>query len=70
VIILYIALFLVACAVIGKFANRGFDRSAKMTDELDGGTRQNLRPSPTILDTEENPRNLDDGTDFGYKEFD
>lgn len=69
-IFLYIVLFVFACAVIGKLANRGFDRSANMTNELDGGTRQNLRPSPAILDTEENPRNLDDGTSFGYKEFD
>jgi hypothetical protein len=69
-VFLYIALFLVACVVIGKLANRGFDRSAQMTNELDGGTRQNLRPGPTVLDTEENPRNVDDGTSFGYKEFD
>jgi hypothetical protein len=70
VIVLYIVLGLVACAVIGKLANRGFDRNQQTTNELDDGTRQRLRPGPAVLDTEENPRNLDDGTSFGYKEFD
>jgi hypothetical protein len=70
VIFLYIVLGAFACAVLGKLMTRGSDRSQQMTNELDGGTRRRLRPSTTILDTEENPRNLDDGTSFGYKEFD
>jgi hypothetical protein len=70
VIVLYIALFLVGCVALGKLINRRSDHAQSMKNELDGGTRRRLEPTSTIADTEENPRNLDDGTSFGYKEFD
>jgi hypothetical protein len=70
VIVLYIVLFLVGCVALGKFINGRSDRAVSMTNELDGGTRRRLKPMTTIVDTEENPRNLDDGTSFGYEEFD
>jgi hypothetical protein len=70
VIFLYIVLGVFACAVLGKLMTRRRDTGQQITNELDDGTRRRLSPSATLLDTEENPRNLDDGTSFGYKEFD
>jgi hypothetical protein len=70
VIFLYIVLFFVACGFGGKLLNRRSDGRQSMTNELDDGTRERLRPGRTVLDTTENPRNVDDGTSFGYKEFD
>jgi hypothetical protein len=70
VIFLYIVLGVAACAVLGKLMSRRTATSQQITNELDDGTRRRLRPSPAFLDTEENPRNLDDGTSFGYREGD
>jgi hypothetical protein len=69
-VFVYIVLGVFACAVLGKLMNRRSDTNQQITNELDDGTRRRLRPGPAVLDTEENPRNLDDGTSFGYKEFD
>jgi hypothetical protein len=69
-IFVYIVLGVFACAILGKLMTRRSDTNQSITNELDDGTRRRLRPSPAVLDTEENPRNLDDGTSFGYKEFD
>jgi hypothetical protein len=69
-IFLYIVLFFVACAVVGKWLSRSRDQNAK---RFGTGFPRNQRPwgpSRAVADPVENPRMVDDGTDFGYKEFD
>lgn len=70
-IILYVALFIVACALIGKLLTKARDKNAK---SLGGGFPNSQRPWPrnanAAVDPVENPRMVDDGTEFGYKEFD
>lgn len=69
-IILYIVGFIVACALVGKLVTRSRDDSAK---RFGGGFPRSQRPwqnSHAETDPVENPRMVDDGTDFGYKEFD
>jgi hypothetical protein len=69
-IFLYIAAFLVACALAGKLVTRSRDDNAK---RFGSGFPRNQRPwrsSRAFADPVENPRMVDDGTDFGYKEFD
>jgi hypothetical protein len=69
-IILYIVLFFVACGVIGKLLNRSGDQNAK---RFGAGFPRGQRPwgtSRADVDPVENPRMVDDGTDFGYREFD
>ena len=68
-IVFYLVLFLVACAVVGKLLTRSRDANAQRFAK--GFSRQ--RPwtnSPSVVDPVENPRTVDDGTDFGYREFD
>jgi len=38
--------------------------------QASGGDRRLVKPLPFVVDPVENPRNVDDGTEFGYKEFD
>ena len=69
-IFLYIAAFVVACALVGKLITRSRDNNAK---RFGSGFPRNQRPwitSRAHADPVENPRRVDDGTDFGYKEFD
>jgi hypothetical protein len=69
-IILYIVAFIVACALVGKLVTRSRDNNTK---RFGGGFPRGQRPwqhSPDEVDPVENPRMVDDGTDFGYKEFD
>jgi hypothetical protein len=70
VIVLYVALFLAACAIVGKLLTRSSDQNAK---RFGAGFPRKQRPWSTSrgdLDPVENPRMVDDGTNFGYKEFD
>ena len=69
-IFLYIALGVVACAGVGKIATRSSDRNYKRWGQASGGDRRLVKPLPFVVDPVENPRNVDDGTEFGYKEFD
>jgi hypothetical protein len=65
----YIVLFLVACAIVGKLLTRSRDQNNK---RFDSGSPLNQRPwtrAGSMVDPVENPRVVDDGTDFGYKEF-
>ena len=67
--ILVIVLFLVGCAGVGKLVNRASDRNIKLFGPASGRGRQ-WRTSHAVADPVENTRGLDDGTDFGYQEFD
>jgi hypothetical protein len=69
VIILIIVVFGVACGVLGKIVNRSSDRRNKLYGQGSPQGRM-WRTSLAVPDPVENPRGLDDGTDFGYKEFD
>ena len=69
-IILVIVLIGLACGVAGKLVNRSRDRGQQRWNEQSGGDRRLIDPVPGVLDPVENPRNVDDGTDFGYREFD
>lgn len=70
-IVLYIVAAVVVCAVIGKLLTRFRDKTARSFAQ---GFPRNQRPwarnADALLDPVENPRIVDDGTDFGYKEFD
>jgi hypothetical protein len=69
-IILYIAVFVVACGFVGKLVARSSDRNAqRFRDQMPRGQRS-WTNSLADLDPVENPRSVDDGTEFGYKEFD
>jgi hypothetical protein len=67
-VFVYILLFLVVVTAVGKLVNRrgdaAYQRSAKW------GSMANFRFSRFSVDGEENPRPVDDGTQYGYKEFD
>jgi hypothetical protein len=67
VIALYIVLFLIACAVVGKLITRSRDHN---NTRFGSGFPLDQRPTRSMVDPVENPRMVDDGTDFGYKEFD
>jgi hypothetical protein len=69
VILLAILVFLVACGIIGKLVTRAGDRNNKSFGSASRLGRL-WRRSLAVPDPVENPRGLDDGTDFGYKEFD
>jgi hypothetical protein len=70
VFILVIVLFGLACGVVGKLVNRSSDRRQQRWNAQSGGDRRLIVPLPSVVDPVENPRNVDDGTDFGYREFD
>jgi hypothetical protein len=61
-IVLYIVVSLGACALVGKLLTRSRDTN---NERFGHGTTSSWGPDPV-----ENPRMVDDGTDFGYKEFD
>jgi hypothetical protein len=67
-IFVYIILFIVGAGVIGKLVNRRGD--AAYTRSAQWGSMKSFRFSRFAVDPEENPRPVDDGTDYGYKEFD
>jgi hypothetical protein len=64
----YIILFFVVAATIGKLINRRSDAANKRT--AGRGSLNGFRFSRLFADPEENPRPVDDGTDYGYREFD
>jgi hypothetical protein len=66
VIFVYIVLGVVACAFVGRLLTGRRDQTA-------GSSRSNGRLWPwsnAMVDPVENPRAVDDGTDYGYREFD
>jgi hypothetical protein len=67
-VFVYILLFIIVVPVIGKRVSRrsdaAYQRSAKW------GSMKPFRFSRFNVDPEENPRPVDDGTQYGYKEFD
>jgi hypothetical protein len=69
-IILYIVLGLVVCAGIGKIAAHSSDKSVQVYGSPFRPNRRTGRSSIATIDPEENPRAMNDGTDYGYKEFD
>jgi hypothetical protein len=68
VIIVYIILFVVGAGVVGKLVNRRGDQVYSQTARW--GSMKGFRFSRTSVDPEENPRPVDDGSSYGYKEFD
>lgn len=67
-IFVYILLFIIAVPIIGKLINRQGDAAYKRTASR--GSMSAFRFSRSHVDPEENPRAVDDGTEYGYKEFD
>jgi hypothetical protein len=68
VIFVYIILFLLVVTAVGKLVTRRSD--AAFTRTAKWGSMTSFRFSRFAADPEENPRPVDDGTDYGYKEFD
>jgi len=67
-VFVYIILFFIVAAVIGKLVNRRSDAAYKRTARW--GSMKSFRFSRFNVDSEENPRPVDDGTQYGYNEFD
>jgi hypothetical protein len=67
-IVVYIVLFLLVVTAVGKLVTRRSD--AAYTQSAKWGSMKSFRFSRFTVDPEENPRPVDDGTDYGYKEFD
>jgi hypothetical protein len=67
-IFVYILLVVILVPVIGKLVNRRNDAAYKRTAKW--GSMSGFRFSRFSVDPEENPRPVDDGTQYGYKEFD
>lgn len=64
----YIVIVLILIPVIGKIVNRRSDRFNQQTARW--GSMKPFRFTRSSVDPEENPRVVDDGTQYGYKEFD
>jgi Na+-transporting methylmalonyl-CoA/oxaloacetate decarboxylase gamma subunit len=67
-VFVYVLLFVIVVPVIGKLVNRRSDAAYKRTARW--GSMAHFRFSRFHVDPEENPRPVDDGTQYGYKEFD
>lgn len=67
-VVVYIILFFLVAAVIGKLVARRSDAAYRRSARW--GSMSSFRFSRFAVDPEENPRPVDDGTDYGYKEFD
>ncbi len=65
---LYVLVVLLAVPGVGVLVNRRSDRAYR--DRTRWGSMKPFRFSRFAVDPEENPRPVDDGTQFGYKEFD
>jgi hypothetical protein len=65
---LYIIGFFIVAALVGKRVNRRGDAAYRRTAQW--GSMKSFRFSRTSVDGQENPRPVDDGTQYGYKEFD
>ncbi len=69
-IILYIFLFFVGCTFIGWIINRSSDKNPKSFATKLSMNHRLFGINQPIIDPVENPRRVDDGTEFGYREFD
>jgi hypothetical protein len=67
-IVVYIILFFLVVTAVGKLVSRRSDAAYSRTAKW--GSMSSFRFSRFAVDPEENPRPVDDGTDYGYKEFD
>jgi hypothetical protein len=67
-VFIYIFSFFVVVTVIGKLVNRRGDQAYQRTAKW--GSMKPFGFSRFSVDPEENPRPVDDGTQYGYKEFD
>jgi len=67
-IFVYLLLFVIVVPVIGKLVNRRSDAASQRTARW--GSMARFRFSRFQVDPEENPRPVDDDTQYGYKEFD
>lgn len=67
-IYVYIVIVLILIPVIGKIVNRRNDRFNQQTARW--GSMKPFQFTRSSVDPEENPRVVDDGTQYGYKEFD
>jgi hypothetical protein len=67
-VFVYIILFVVVAAALGKLVNRRGDGAYRRTATF--GSMTSFRFSRFGVDPEENTRPVDDGTEYGYKEFD
>jgi hypothetical protein len=67
-VFVYILLFIIVVPVIGKLVNRRSDATYQRTARW--GSMGSFRFNRFHADPEENPRPVDDGTHYGYKEFD
>ena len=67
-VFVYIPLFFVVVTAVGKLVNRRGDAAYQRTARWE--SMKSFRFSRSSVDGEENPRPVDDGTEYGYKEFD
>jgi hypothetical protein len=70
VIFLYIFLGLVAVTLIGKLVTRSNDKRRNGIGPAFSMNQRIMGINPGLTDPIENPRQVDDGTNYGYREFD